>query len=274
MAACFTWTNIFVSASSWLQGQRPDRSILLLQRTFSPCVTQIKLAECKDAIRSERKENNSVLFSFKHRQLFQDFSVMSEPTTFRRIPVPRSFLVCDFKLFKYCVNPRTFACLALDIWQDDIIRISFKRNRFMWRFEIQHGNLNSTPSIKILSAWCSSVGKPHYGINKQPQINTTWSFTLKRMSLLHCPFGDIWMVAKHLQLCNGQVVLASIIFQLGLYIETIFNHFHKVKQRRWYAWLNFVCWKWSHELWFMLLQVFSYYFSFLCHVNSVTIVTC
>ena len=132
----------------------------------------------------------------------------------------------------------------------------------------------AAPSIKMLSAWGSSVGKPHYSINKQPQINTTWSFTLKRMSLLHCPFGDIWMVAKHLQLCNGQVGLASIIFPLGLYIETIFNHFHRVKQRRWYAWLNFVCWKWSHELWFMLLQVFSYYFSFLCHVNSVTIVTC
>jgi len=63
-AECFTWTNILVSASSWLQGQRPHRSILLLQRTCSPCVTQTNLKGCKDAIRSARKENNSVLFSF------------------------------------------------------------------------------------------------------------------------------------------------------------------------------------------------------------------
>ena len=73
---------------------------------------------------------------------------MYEPTTFRRIPVPRSLLVCDFKLFTYDVNPQTFVCLALDIWQHDIIRISFKRNRFMLRFKIHHGssiNKNALP---------------------------------------------------------------------------------------------------------------------------------
>ena len=38
-AACFTWTNIHVSSYSLLQGQKSDRSILLLQRTFSMCKT-------------------------------------------------------------------------------------------------------------------------------------------------------------------------------------------------------------------------------------------
>jgi len=43
---------------------------------------------------------------------------------------------------------------------------------------------------------------------------------------------DFWVVVKHLQLCNGQVRLASINFQLGRYIGTMLNHFHKLKQRR------------------------------------------
>ena len=38
-SACFKWTNIHVSSYSLLQGQRSDRSILLLQRTFSLCNT-------------------------------------------------------------------------------------------------------------------------------------------------------------------------------------------------------------------------------------------
>jgi len=46
-AACFTWTNIHLSVSSWLQGRRPDRSILLLQRTFYLCVKQTNLDGCK-----------------------------------------------------------------------------------------------------------------------------------------------------------------------------------------------------------------------------------
>jgi hypothetical protein len=62
-------------------------------------VTQTNLDGFKDAIRSARKENNFVLFSLTRRKLFQDFGVMPEPTTFRRIPVLRSFFVCDFKLF-------------------------------------------------------------------------------------------------------------------------------------------------------------------------------
>jgi hypothetical protein len=49
-------------------------------------------------------EDNSVLSSLKRRKLFQDFVVMPEPTTFRLIPVLRSFRLSDFKLFKYDVN--------------------------------------------------------------------------------------------------------------------------------------------------------------------------
>ena len=53
------------------------------------------LDDCKDAIRSARKEDNSILFSFIHRKLFHDFGVMLQPKTFRQIPVRCSFLVCD-----------------------------------------------------------------------------------------------------------------------------------------------------------------------------------
>jgi hypothetical protein len=46
--------------------------------------------------------------------MFEKFKI-PERTTFHLIPVPRFFRVSDFKLFKYDVNPRTFACLALDM---------------------------------------------------------------------------------------------------------------------------------------------------------------
>jgi hypothetical protein len=42
---------------------------------------------------------------------------------------------------------------------------------------------------------------------------------------------SFWVVVKHLQLCNGQVRLVSINFQLGFYIGTMVNNFHKLKQR-------------------------------------------
>ena len=66
-----------------------------MQRTFSLCVKQTNLDSCKDAIRSARKEDSSILFSFIRKKLFHDFGVMPQPTTFRRIPVRCSFLVCD-----------------------------------------------------------------------------------------------------------------------------------------------------------------------------------
>jgi hypothetical protein len=98
-----------------LQEQKPDQLILLLLRTFPQCVTHTNSDGCKDVIRSARKETNSVLSSLQRRKLFQDFGARPEPTIFRRIPVPGFFRVCDFKLLKYDVNPRTFACLALDM---------------------------------------------------------------------------------------------------------------------------------------------------------------
>ena len=142
---CFAWTNILVSASSWLQEQRPDRLILLLLRTFPQCVAHTIQDGCKDVIRSDRKEDNYVLSSLKRRKFFQDFGVMHEPTTFLRIHVPRFFRVSDFKLFKYDVNPRTFACLALDMadWHD-----SHKLETFMWRFGIQQKY--SLPEVLLL----------------------------------------------------------------------------------------------------------------------------
>jgi len=39
------------------------------------------------------------------------------------------------------------------------------------------------------------------------------------------------MIVKHLKLCNGQIRLTSIIFQLELYIGTMFNYLHMVKAK-------------------------------------------
>jgi hypothetical protein len=47
-----------------------------MQRTFSLCVKQTNLDSCKDAIRSARKEDSSILFSFIRKKLFHDFGVM------------------------------------------------------------------------------------------------------------------------------------------------------------------------------------------------------
>ena len=81
-----------------MQGRIPDRSILLLQRTFSLCVKQTHLDGCKDAIRSARKENNYFFLSFIRKQLLYDFGVMlqQQPFAISLFLVPSLFVISNY----------------------------------------------------------------------------------------------------------------------------------------------------------------------------------
>ena len=150
-----------------MQEQKPDRLILLLLRTFPQCATHTNLGGCTDVIRSARKEANYVLSAANcSRTLMSDLN--QQPSTRFLFLVSSVFVILNYSNMMSTIE-HLLAWLL--IWQNDMIRISFKRLCGVW----------NSPT-KILSSRGSSVGKPPFGINKQPQINRKWSFTFKRMS--------------------------------------------------------------------------------------------
>jgi hypothetical protein len=169
---CFTWTNIIVSASSWLQEQKPDRLILLLQRTFPQCVTYANSDECKDVLLGRKPILSWSRLSAENCSKTSVSGLNQQPSAGFLFLVSSVFLILNYSNM---MSTLEHLLAWLLIWQNDMIRISFKR---LWR------SLEFTMAAptKILSSRGSSVGKPHFGINEQPEINRKWSFTFKRMS--------------------------------------------------------------------------------------------
>ena len=96
----FTWTNILMSASSWLHGWRNS---LFLSRNVKMCSSTVATTVLPASrkflcMKSDKKWNNLDLFwSFlKNEPHLTGISV--EPSTLRLFPAPRFSLVAGFKL--------------------------------------------------------------------------------------------------------------------------------------------------------------------------------